>query len=345
MRATFMYGPGDVRVIDIEEPAIKEPRDAIVRVIRSCICGSDIRQYRAMPVTEGGRSVGHEFVGVVEDVGAEVRTIGKGDFVIAPLVWSDGTCDFCREGLHTSCRNGGLWNGENRGGCQAEAVRVPQADGTLVATTVEEDSPLIPSLLTLCDVYGTGYHAAVKANVSPRTSVTVIGDGAVGLLAVLSAKQLGAERIILMSHHERRAELARQLGATDIVAERGDAGVAAVHELTYGDGTHVVIEAVGHKLAFEQAIGIVRVGGTISQIGVPKGADHLIGFDSQFGRNITLTGGLAPTRAYIEHLLPHILGGGVDPGLVFDHEVDLDHIQDGYRAMDTRQALKVIVRP
>ncbi|MFI7063150.1 zinc-dependent alcohol dehydrogenase family protein [Kribbella sp. NPDC050124] len=345
MRATYLYGAGDVRVADVPDPIIKEPTDAIVRVVRACVCGSDLHPYHSMAASADGSSMGHEFVGVVEETGGAVTTVKPGDFVIAPFAWSDGTCEFCREGLHTSCRYGGFWNSPGVGGGQAEAVRVPLADGTLVAVPVEETSPLIPSLLTLSDVYGTGYHAAVKANVSPRTTVTVIGDGAVGLLAVLSAKQLGAERIILMGRHTVRTDLGRAYGATDVVAERGPEGIAKVRELTGGDGTHVVIEAVGHMPAYEQAVGVVRPGGVISRVGVPQYEAAPVGFASLFGPNITLTGGPAPARAYIETLLPAVLDGTVNPGKVFDREVALDDVAAGYRAMDEREALKVLVRP
>ncbi len=345
MRATFIYGAGDVRVIDVPDPAVQQPADAIVRVVRACICGSDLHPYHSMPVTPDGRSIGHECIGVVEDTGADVTSVKKGDLVIVPFAWSDGTCDFCREGLQTSCRHGGFWNAGGVGGSQAEAVRVPLADGTLVAAPVAEDSPLIPSLLTLSDVYGTGYHAAVKASVSPRTSVTVIGDGAVGLMAVLSASQLGAERIILMGRHAARTDLGREFGATEIVAERGTEGIDKVRDLTGGDGTHVVIEAVGHMPAYEQAIGAVRAGGVISRVGVPQYENAPIGFGSLFGRNISLTGGPAPARAYIQTLIPGILAGRVNPGRVFDREVALDQTPEGYQEMDARQALKVLVRP
>ncbi|MGY2006311.1 zinc-binding dehydrogenase [Nocardia gipuzkoensis] len=345
MRATYMYGAGDVRVIDVPDPIIQNSTDAVVRVVRSCVCGSDLHPYHNMAATPQGSSMGHEFVGIVEDIGGDVRTVRKGDLVIAPFAWSDGTCDFCREGLQTSCRHGGFWNAEGVGGGQAEAVRVPLADGTLVPVPVAEDSALIPSLLTLSDVYGTGYHAAVKARVGADTTVTVIGDGAVGLLAVLSAHRLGAERIILMGRHKDRTDLGREFGATDIVAERGAEGIDAVRELTGGDGTHVVIEAVGHKPAYEQAIGVVRPGGVISRVGVPQYENAPVGFSSLFGPNITLTGGPAPARAYIDTLLPGVLDGSAEPGKVFDREIGLDAIADGYRAMDTREALKVLVRP
>ena len=345
MRATYLYGAGDVRVVDAPDPIIKEPTDAIVRVVRACVCGSDLHPYHSLAATPDGKSMGHEFVGVVEDTGSDVSTLKAGDFVIAPFAWSDGTCDFCREGLQTSCRHGGFWNAGDVAGGQAEAVRVPLADGTLVAVPVEETSPLIPSLLTLSDVYGTGYHAAIKANVGPRTSVTVIGDGAVGLMAVLSAKRLGAEQIILMGRHTARTDLGREYGATDVVAERGEEGIARVRDLTGGDGTHVVLEAVGHRPAYDQAIGVVRAGGVISRVGVPQYSDAPVGFPSLFGPNITLTGGPAPARAYIETLLPDVLAGNVDPGKVFDSEVALADVADGYRTMDDRTALKVLVKP
>jgi threonine dehydrogenase-like Zn-dependent dehydrogenase len=345
MRATFIYGAGDIRVIDVPDPTIQQPTDALVRVVRSCICGSDLHPYHSKPVTPEGSPIGHEFLGVVEDIGSDVSTVKKGDLVIAPFAWSDGTCDFCREGLQTSCRHGGFWNANGVGGGQAEAVRVPLADGTLVAVPVEENSPLLPSLLTLSDVYGTGYHAAVKGNVGRGTTVTVIGDGAVGLLAVLSAKRLGAEQIILMGRHKARTDLGREFGATDVVPDRGDEGIAKVRDLTAGDGTHVVLEAVGHLPAYQQAIGVVRAGGIISRVGAPQYEDAPIGFGSLFRHNITLTGGPAPARAYIETLLPDVLAGLVEPGKVFDREITLEEVPAGYRAMDNREVLKVLIRP
>ncbi|MFE7802715.1 zinc-binding dehydrogenase [Nocardia sp. NPDC057440] len=345
MRATYMYGPGEVRVIHVPDPTIQAATDAIVRVVRACVCGTDLHPYHSMRPTPDGNSMGHEFVGVVEDIGRDVRIVKKGDLVIAPFVFSDGICDFCREGLHTSCRHGGYWNTEGVGGGQAEAVRVPLADGTLVTVPVEEHSPLIPSLLTLSDVYGTGHHAVSRAHVASGATVTIIGDGAVGLMAVLSAAQRGAQRIILMGRHKDRTDLGLEFGATDVVAERGDEGIAAVRDLTGGDGTHVVIEAVGHLPAYEQAIGVVRPGGVISRVGVPQYKSAPIGFGSLFAPNITLTGGPAPVRAYIETLLPGVLDGSVEPGKVFDRETDLDHVSDGYHAMDTRAALKVLIRP
>jgi threonine dehydrogenase-like Zn-dependent dehydrogenase len=263
-----------------------------------------------------------------------------GDLVVASFAFQDNTCDFCREGVQTSCRHGGFFNT-----AQAEVVRVPLAAGTLVKLPVGEDSPLLPSLLTLADVYGTGYHAAKRAGVSPRTTVTVIGDGAVGLLAVLSARQLGAEQIILMGRHKGRTDLGREFGATDIVAERGEEGIAKVRELTGGDGSHTVLEAVGYMAAYEQALGVVRPGGVISRVGVPQYEEAPIGLASLFGPNLTLTGGPAPVRAYIEQLMPGVLDGKVEPGKVFDRTISLDEVPDGYRAMDRREALKVLVIP
>jgi threonine dehydrogenase-like Zn-dependent dehydrogenase len=295
MRATYMFGAGDVRVVDVPDPAIQQPTDALVRVVQACVCGSDLHPFHSMPPTAEGSPMGHEFVGVVEEVGSDVSTLAPGDLVIAPFAWSDGTCEFCREGLQTSCLHGGFWASNGIGGGQAEAVRVPLADGTLVKAPVGEDSALLPSLLTLSDVYGTGYHAAIKGGVTKGSTVTVIGDGAVGLLAVLSAKQLGAEQIVLMGRRPGRTDLGREFGATDVVAERGEEGISQVRQLTGGHGSQIVIEAVGHMPAYEQAMGVVRPGGVISRVGVPQYEQAPIGFGSLFGPNITLTGGPAPT--------------------------------------------------
>jgi len=349
MRATYLFGAGDVRVIDVPDPALRQPGDAVVRVVRACVCGSDLHPYHSMPSTSDGVSMGHEFVGVVEEVGAEVATVRRGDFVIAPFAVSDGTCEFCRAGLQTSCLHGGFWNDQQlgTGGGQAEAVRVPLADGTLVKVPGVDASAgdqRLAGLLTLSDVYGTGWHAALRGGVRPGSTVTVIGDGAVGLLAVLSAKQLGAQRIVLMGRHRARTDLGREFGATDVVAERGEEGIARVRQLT-GGGSEIVLEAVGHLPAYEQAVGIVRPGGTISRVGVPQYEDAPVGFGSLFGANITLTGGPAPVRAYIERLLPAVLDGTVQPGKVFDQTVALDDTPKAYAAMDERRALKVVVRP
>lgn len=339
-----MYGAGDVRVIDVPDPRLEQPTDAIVRVVAACVCGSDLHPFHSMPADERGTPMGHEFVGVVEETGAQVAGVRAGDLVIAPFAWQDNTCDFCREGLQTSCRHGGFWAAGGVGGGQAEAVRVPLADGTLVKAPVGEDSALLPSLLTLSDVFATGHHAAVRAGVNARTSVTVIGDGAVGLLAVLSARRLGAERIILMGRHKARTDLGREFGATDVVAERGQEGIARVRELTGGDGTHTVLECVGHLPAYEQALGVARVGGVISRVGVPQYDEASIGWNL-FGRNLTLTGGPAPVRHYLEELLPDVLSGAIEPGKVFDRTVGLDQTPGAYRAMDEREALKVLIRP
>ena len=344
MRATLIYGAGDVRVGEVPDPTIQQPTDALVRVVRACICGSDLWPYGSKPAGEHGDRIGHEFLGVIEEVGSEVSGFQRGDLVLAPFVWSDGTCDFCQEGLQTSCRHGGLWGRDGIDGGQGEAVRVPQAQGTLVKLPVGEDSALLPSLLTLSDVFCTGHHCAVTAGVNTRTTVTVIGDGAVGLSAVLAAKRLGAERIILMGRHKARTDLGLEFGATDVVAERGAEGVERVRELTGGDGTHTVLECVGLEPALDTAFAVVRAGGTISRVGAPQYDKVSFGFPD-FMRNITLTGGVAPARAYIEELLPDVLDGAIQPGRVFDRTVGLDDVPAGYQAMAEREALKVLIKP
>jgi threonine dehydrogenase-like Zn-dependent dehydrogenase len=338
-----MYGAGDVRVEHVPDPVIQDSTDAVVRVLQSCICGSDLWPYGSLPRSEHGRRMGHEFLGVVEDTGSDVSGLGRGDIVIAPFVWADNTCDFCREGLQTSCRHGGLWGHDLDGG-QGEAVRVPQAQGTLVKVPVDEDSALLPSLVTLSDVFCTGHHAAVTAGVNPRATVTVIGDGAVGLSAVLAARRLGAEHILLMGRHKDRTELGREFGASDVVSERGQEGIERVRELTGGDGTHTVLECVGTREAIEMSIGAVRDGGVIGRVGAAQYDEMPLGFDTIM-RNITVTGGVAPARAYIEHLLPDVLEGRIEPGRVFDRTVTLDEVPDGYRAMADRASLKVLIRP
>ncbi|MBB2947265.1 threonine dehydrogenase-like Zn-dependent dehydrogenase [Actinoplanes lutulentus] len=343
MRATFMYGAGDVRVIDVPDPTLQQPTDAVVRVVQACICGSDLHPYRSMPADENGTPMGHEFLGVVEETGTDVTSVKKGDLVVAPFAWQDNTCDFCREGFQASCRHGGFWAAGGIGGGQAEAVRVPQADGTLVKVPAGVDAALLPSLLTLSDVFATGHHAAVRAKVNARTTVTVIGDGAVGLMAVLSAKRLGAERIILMGRHKARTDLGLEFGATEVVAERGQEGIEKVLALTGGDGTHTVLECVGHMPAYQQALGVARVGGVISRVGVPQYNDGDIGWNL-FGRNLTLTGGPAPVRHYIEELMPDVLDGKIEPGKVFDRTIGIEETPAGYQAMDDREALKVLVQ-
>lgn len=344
MRATLIYGAGDVRVEDVSDPRVQEPTDAVVRVLRTCICGSDLWPYGARPATEQGERIGHEFLGVVQETGADVAGLEPGDVVVAPFAYADNTCAYCAEGLHTSCPRGGFWAQNGVDGGQGEAVRVPWAQGTLVKLPVGEDSPLLPSLLTLSDVFCTGHHCALTARVGPRTAVTVIGDGAVGLSAVLAAGRLGAERILLMGRHLPRTDLGRDFGATDVVPERGEEGVERVRELTGGEGTRAVLECVGTEAALETALGVVRDGGVVSRVGVPQYEKGPVGFD-MFGRNITLTGGTAPARAYIEELLPDVLDGAIEPGRVFDRTVGLEEVPDGYRAMADRTALKVLVRP
>jgi len=344
MRATLLYQAGDVRVEDVADPKIQQPTDAVIRIVVGCICGSDLWPYKSAPFTEHPRQMGHEFIGVVEETGSEVRNVKRGDVVVAPFTYADNTCEYCRRGLTTSCRHGGQWGINGVDGGQGEACRIPYADGTLVKLPVAEDSDLLPDLLTLSDVMCTGYHAAHTAGVKPGESVTVIGDGAVGLCAVISAKLLGAERIILMGRHTARTDLGREFGATDVVAGRGQDGVEAVRELTGGFGTDTVLECVGLKDALVQASGVVRDGGTISRVGAPQYPEVPFGF-MEFLRNITLTGGVAPSRAYIEQLMPHILDGEINPGRVFDRTVGLDQVAEGYRLMNDREALKVIVRP
>ncbi|GAA1055227.1 IMP dehydrogenase [Agromyces luteolus] len=347
MKATFMYGAGDVRVETVPDPVIQQPTDAIVRAVRACVCGSDLHPYHSMPHAEHGAAMGHELIAVVEEIGAGVTTVRKGDFVIVPFAFSDNTCPFCREGVHTSCPHGGFFGPASGSGLQAELARVPQADGTLVVVPdldpASASEPLLASLLTLSDVYLTGYHAAHMGRVAPGRTVTVIGDGAVGLSAVLASRQLGAERIILMGRHASRTDLGVAWGATDVVAERGDEGIAKVMDLTGGEGSHVVLEAVGHMPAYEQAYGVVRAGGVISRVGVPQYEAAPIGFGSLFGKNATLTGGPAPVRAYLEPAIRQVLDGEIDPGRVFDRTVGIDDVAAGYAAMDAREALKVMV--
>ncbi len=347
MLATFMYGAGDVRVETVPDPTIKNPTDAIVRTVRSCICGSDLHPYHSMAHTTAGSPMGHELIAIVEEVGREVSTVEPGDFVIVPFAFQDNTCVFCQEGFQTSCVHGGWYGNAETGGLQADLARIPLADGSLVKVPDLDprraDEGMLASLLTLSDVYLTGYHAAYMGQVESGKTVTVIGDGAVGLSAVLAAEQLGAVRIILMGRHTARTDLGVQFGATDVVAERGDEGVAKVMDLTDGEGSHVVLEAVGHMPAYEQAYRIVRPGGIISRVGVPQYEEAPIGFGSLFGKNARLAGGPAPVRAYIEAAIPQVLSGQINPGRVFDRTISLADVPDGYRAMDAREALKVMV--
>ncbi len=344
MQATLMYEAGDVRIEDVPDPSIVEPTDAILRVTRAGICGSDLWPYASLEPTETGRAMGHEAIGVVEDVGAEVRNIKPGDLVVMPFAFSDGTCAFCHEGLHTACVHGGFFDGYGTSAAQAEAVRVPCADGTLFPLPVGEDDALTPSLLTLSDVMGTGHHAAVVSEVGPGKSVAVVGDGAVGLCGVIAARRLGAEQIIILGRHEDRLALAREFGATDVVPERGDEAVERVKELTGGFGAHSVLECVGHGQTLETAIGIARPGGAVGRVGVPQEETMPASLPAFFG-TVTIGGGPAPARAYIDELLPDILDGKIEPGRVFDRTVALDGVPDGYRAMADRESIKVVVTP
>jgi threonine dehydrogenase-like Zn-dependent dehydrogenase len=337
-----MYGAGDVRVENVPDARIVEPTDARLTVTRACICGSDLWPYQKMPPSAVGNRMGHEFIGVVEDVGRDVRTVKKGDVVIAPFAISDGTCEFCHEGLQTSCIDGAWWGGKENDGGQGEAVRVPHADGTLVAIPVGRDDALMPSLLTLSDVMGTGHHAARAARVAPGKTVAVVGDGAVGLCGVIAAKRLGAARIIMLGRHADRIALARDFGATDIVSERGEAAVERVRELTGGFGAHAVLECVGHTQSMETALRIARPGGAVGRVGVPQ-SETIPAAKPTFYDNITIAGGPAPARAYIEELLPDVLEGRIQPGRVFDRVTDLDGVPDGYRAMNAREAIKVMI--
>jgi threonine dehydrogenase-like Zn-dependent dehydrogenase len=339
-----MYAAGDVRVEDVPDAAIVEPTDAILRVTRACICGSDLHPYHQMERSETGRPMGHEAIGVVEDVGAGVRSIKQGDLVVMPFAFSDGTCAFWREGLHTACVHGGFFDGYGTSAAQAEAVRVPYADGTLYPLPVGEEDALMPSLLTLSDVMGTGHHAAVVAKVGPGKRAAVVGDGAVGLCGVIAAKRLGAEQIIILGRHEDRIALAREFGATDVVFERGEQAIERVRELTGGEGVHSVLECVGYAQAVETAIGIARPGGAVGRVGVPQDDSLPASLPAFFG-NITVGGGPAPVRAYIQELLPDVLEGRIQPGRVLDRTVGLDGVPDGYRAMDDREAIKVMVTP
>jgi threonine dehydrogenase-like Zn-dependent dehydrogenase len=344
MRATVMHSAGDVRIEDVPDAKLVDPTDALIRVTRACICGSDLWPYKNMEPTDGGRPMGHEAIGVVEEVGAEVRTVKPDDLVVMPFAFSDGTCLFCEDGLQTECVHGGFFGSSEVGGAQAEALRIPQADGTLYALPVEADEALMPALLTLSDVLGTGHHAAVVAGVGPGKKAAVVGDGAVGLCGVIAAKRLGAEQIVILGRHEERTDLAREFGATDVVAERGAEAVERVRELTDGFGAHSVLECVGLDQSTQTAIEIARPGGAIGRVGVPQG-DQMPGGQASFYGNVTIGGGPAPVRAYIEELLPDILDGTIEPGRVFDRTVDLDGVPDGYRAMDEREALKVMVEP
>ncbi|WP_119069272.1 alcohol dehydrogenase catalytic domain-containing protein [Rubrobacter indicoceani] len=341
MKATVFHAAGDVRVEDVPDPKVQDSTDAVVRITHACICGSDLWFYRGVWDWQQGYRCGHEWMGVVEDVGSDVQNFKPGDRVIAPFTYSDGNCEFCDNELYTSCIHGNSWGGADADGGQAEAIRAPFADGTLVKLpdAVENDDRLLKAILPLTDVMGTGHHAAVSAKVGPGSVVAVVGDGAVGLSGVLAARRLGAGRIILCGRHDERIAVAKQFGATDVVKERGEEGIAKLREMTDGGAPHV-LEAVGNKGSMELAIGAVRAGGTIGYVGVPT---EEIAFGGLFGNNVTLAGGVAPVRAYIPELMEDVVAGKIDPSPVFDKTVDLNGVPEGYAAMDDRSAIKTMV--
>jgi threonine dehydrogenase-like Zn-dependent dehydrogenase len=333
MRVTTIYGPRDIRLEERPEPTIEAPTDAIVKVAAGCICGSDLWPYRGENDITPGDTIGHEMIGVVETVGAEVSSFVPGDFVIAPFCHCDNTCAHCRAGAQSACVNLGITTGG-----QGEYAKVTQAEGSLVKTDGLPDASMLPALLTLSDVFPTGWHCAVAAGVEPGHTVVVVGDGAVGLCGVLAAAEMGAERVVAMSRHEQRQEIARQFGATHIVEERGKEGVERVKEITNGVGADAVLECVGTDGAMRQAFGSARPGSTVGFVGAPHGVDLPV--RRMFSKNIGLAGGMAPVRRYLPELLELVANGTVDPGLVFDLHLPLDKVAEGYRAMDERTAIK-----
>src|SRR5918911_1154868 len=341
MKQVVLYGPGDVRVEQRAERTIIEPTDAIIRLSATCICGSDLWPYRGIEPITGPTPMGHEYCGVVEQVGSEVKNIKVGDFVVGSFVISDNTCEICQAGYQSKCVHGEFV--AQTIGTQAEKARIPYADGTLVATPGQPDPDLVPSLLAASDVLGTGWFGAVAAEAGPGKTVAVVGDGAVGLLAVLAAKQLGAERIIAMSRHEPRQRLAREFGATEIVSERGEEGAARIKELTGGLGAHSVVEAVGTQESMMQAIRSTRPGGHVGFVGVLH--DVEIPGEEFFFSHVHLHGGPAPVRRFLPELVDLILNRKIDPGKVFDLSLPLEEVAEGYRAMDERRAIKTLLRP
>ena len=338
MRGTVLYGPGDIRFEDRETPRVEEPTDAVIRIAATCVCGSDLWPYRGLQPINGPTPMGHEYCGIVEEVGSSVRSVKPGQFVVGSFATSDNACPNCLYGYQSSCEHR-----EFITRAQAPVLRVPLADGTLVPTSGVPSDSLVPSLLATSDVLGTGWFAADAANVKPGSTIAVVGDGAVGLLAVLSAKQMGAERIIAMSRHETRQRLAREFGATDIVTERGDEGVARIQELTKGVGADSVLECVGTQESMMQAVRSARKGGYVSYVGVPHGVE-LNGAELFFA-HVHLHGGPAPVRRYLPRLIELVLDKKIDPGKVFDLTLPLDRVAEGYRAMDERRAIKTLLRP
>ncbi|MDX3107837.1 zinc-dependent alcohol dehydrogenase family protein [Nonomuraea angiospora] len=340
MRGTVLYAPGDVRVEDRPDPRIEQPTDAVIRLAATCVCGSDLWPYRGIEEVKQPTPMGHEYVGIVEEVGSEVRAVRPGQFVVGSFFASDNTCEICRAGYQTSCVRREFAAAT---GAQAQYARIALADGTLVATPGMPDPDLIPGLLAASDVLGTGWFGAVAAEAGPGKTVAVVGDGAVGLLAVLAARQLGAERIIAMSRHEPRQKLALEFGATDLVTERGDEGVARVKELTGGLGAHSVIEAVGTQESMMQAIRSTRPGGHVGYVGVAH--DVALPGEELFFSHVHLHGGPAPVRQYLPELIGLIYDRAIDPGKVFDLTLPLEQAAEGYKAMDERRAIKTLLRP
>ena len=338
----------DVRLEDMPDPIIHKQTDVIVKVVAACVCGSDLWFYRGDNPIEKPFRIGHEFVGIVQEVGSEVRSLRTGDFVIAPFMYSDNTCPHCQVGIQSACSAGGFWGGPDREGLmvdggQGEYVRVPLADGTLVSTRETPDEAMVPSLLALSDVMGTGWHAAMAAGVHEGDTVVVVGDGAVGLSGVLAASRMGAERVVAMSRHEARQQIARSFGATDVIAERGEDGEAAVLDLTRGVGADAVLECVGTGQSMSTALAIARPGATVGYVGVPHGVELPV--RTMFSRNVGVAGGVAPVRQYLPALRDDVLSGAIDPGLVFDLELPLERVAEGYAAMDDRSAIKTMLRP
>jgi alcohol dehydrogenase len=343
MRAAVYYGSRDIRVENVAKPTLEESTDAVVRVTHTAVCGSDLWFYRGKTDRDIPSRVGHEPMGIVEEVGDDVQSVDVGDRVFAPFKISCGMCEFCRRGLHTSCVNGDGW-GDDNGGAQGEVIRCRHADGTLVRVpdAYANDDSALRSILPLTDVMGTGHHAAVSAGVSAGSTCVVVGDGAVGLCGVLAARRLGAARIVAVGHHPDRLSLASEFGATDTVSARGQEAIETVQEMTGGGAEHV-LECVGATSAMETAVEVCRPGGTVGYVGVPHGLDDGLDLFSFFGDNITLQGGVAPVRAYADELLADVLQGTLDPAPVFTKTVDLDSISEGYQAMDERDAIKVLV--
>ncbi|MFB6166275.1 MAG: zinc-dependent alcohol dehydrogenase family protein [Haloarculaceae archaeon] len=343
MQAAVFHGERDVRVEEVPDPEIEAPTDAIVRITHTAICGSDLWFYRGQREYEDGWRTGHEPMGIVEEVGDDVTHVEPGDRVLAPFSISCGECEFCRKGLQTSCLNGAGWAGEDSG-AQGEYVRAPRADGTLVRVPdrYADDEDVLESLLPLTDVMCTGHHAAVSAGVEAGDTAVVVGDGAVGLCGVLAATRLGAERVIALGHHEDRLELAREFGATEVVSARGEEAIEAATDLTYGGADHV-LECVGAASSWETAVGVARPGGRVGYVGVPLGVEDTGFLETAFQQNVGLEGGVAPVRAYVDDLMADVLQGTLDPSPVFTETVDLQSVPEGYRAMDEREAIKVLV--